>query len=131
MQSLFLRNQICSQTRCKTRVICTFAEYLSHFDVSDVRKLMSEMTLQPVAAPFKNVENANIEQDNEKRFQNVTCQPFVRNGLVRDSRINDGRTELILGPEKRYLQQRRYKCRSVIGSVRQKFEDAGAHSRFA
>jgi hypothetical protein len=28
------------------RVICTFAEYLSHFGVSGVRKLMSEMTLQ-------------------------------------------------------------------------------------
>ena len=84
-----------------------------------------------VAAPFKRVENANIEQGNEKRFQNVTCQPFVCNGPVRHSQINDGRTELISGSEKRYAHQRRFKCRSVIGSVGQKFKDPGAHSRVA
>jgi hypothetical protein len=84
-----------------------------------------------VAAPFKSVESANIEQGNEKRFQNVTCQPFVCHGPVRHSRIDDERTELISGSEKRYAQQRRYNCRSVIGSVGQKFENSGAHSRVA
>jgi len=50
---------------------------------------------------------------------------------VRDFRINDGRTELIWGREKRYAQQRRYKLRSVIDPVGQKFEDAGARFRVA
>ena len=108
------------ECRCRTRVIRTFAEYLSHFGVSDVRKLMSEMALQTL-----------IASRHEKRFQNVTCQPFVCNRLVRHSRINDGRTELILGSEKRCAQQRRYKCGSIIGSVGQKFENSGAHSRVA